>query len=58
MAGSYRIRIPGFLGNTKPFYEATQDLMKNTWSELNNKKPLKSLKVYCVCPSSSNPKFR
>jgi hypothetical protein len=36
MAGFYRIWIPGFLDNTKPLYEATQDLIINTWSKLNN----------------------
>jgi hypothetical protein len=29
--------------NNKPFYEATQNLIINTWSNLdNNKKPLKA----------------
>jgi hypothetical protein len=37
MAGIYRIWIPGFLvNNKKPLYEATWDLIVNTWSKANN----------------------
>jgi hypothetical protein len=58
MAGFYRIGIPGFLGNNKALYEATQDLIISSRSKLdNNKKALKAHRFTGICPSPSNPKF-
>jgi hypothetical protein len=39
-----------FLVIVKTLYEATQDLIRNTWNKLDNNKVSRSLKVYCHLP--------